>query len=442
MEVNQTVNECWKPLFMKRKGVRYVIIMGGRGAGRSYVASQYGFARLISPSYFRCAIMRLVQSDIRNSIRQDIIDRVTEQGAKDHVNITDMRMEYGENSITSLGFKASSGERSAKLKSLAGYNCVLIEEAEEIGEAEFMQLDDSLRTVKGDQEITVVFCLNTPPKSHWFIKRFFNLIPSGVKGFTIPVLKPELEEDTEFLYFDYRSNSNNLDSHTLKRYEAYKNTNPEYYWHKIKGYCPNEVRGRIYKGWKLIDSIPHEARLVGRGLDFGWSPDPMHLCNVYYHDGGYILDQLLHGLHIKNETVAQTIKTDEEDNQSALTIADSAEPKSIEEISDFGVNIVGVEKGKGSVEHRIKTVGSLRISVTARSTDLWEGYETYAYKENKDGVSLGVPAHAGSDPMDASGYCLVNVIGNINPDEVEKQQVQHHINHQNFVSMASKKHGL
>jgi len=450
--VKQIVNECWQPLFIKRKGVRYVIIMGGRGAGRSYVASQYGVARLISPDYFRCAIMRLVHSDIRKSIYQEIVDRIDEQGITDHVRINDSEMRFRfkmkkddgtfqENSINALGFRTSDKQQSAKLKSLAGYTDVIIEEAEEIGEAEFMQLDDSLRTVKGD--ITVVLCMNTPPKNHWIIKRFFDLEPVvEAPGFNRPILKPECHEDTEFLYFNYRANLNNLDAHTIKRYQAYKNTKPDYYWHKIEGYCPDVVRGKIYSGWTLRDDVPHGAKLVGRGLDFGWWPDPLHLCNVYYYDGGYILDQLLHGNYIKNSEVSLAIKNDEKNNQRALTIGDSAEPKSIQDIADDGVNIIGCTKGQGSVEHRIKVVSGLRISVTRRSKDLWDGYENYAYKEDKDGNSLGVPAHLGSDPMDASGYCLVEVVDELDPQQEEKERVQHQVDHINFVNMAQQKHGL
>ncbi|UOF78882.1 terminase large subunit [Caudoviricetes sp.] len=453
--VNQKVNIGWKPLFIKRNGVRYIILMGGRGAGRSYVASQFGTSKIIAPEYFRCAIMRLVHEDIRNSIWQELVDRVEDQGITEHIKIinNDMKMKFTvrkkdgttfTNSINALGF-TSSGKRSAKLKSLASYNTVIIEEAEEIGEAEFMQLDDSLRTVQGD--ITVVLCLNTPPRSHWIIKKWFNLEPAFidgelVDGFTRPVLKPECAEDTEFLYFNFRSNITNLDPHTVKRYLAYKDTKPAYYYHMIEGLCPDIVRGRIYSGWKLIDSVPHEARLVGRGLDFGWFPDPLHLCNVYFYNGGYILDQLLHGNYIKNETVAHTIKQDEIDNQRALTIADSAEPKSIEDIAEAGVSIVGVDKGKGSVEHRIKTVSGLRISVTRRSTKLWEGYETYAWKEDKDGNSLGVPAHPGSDPMDASGYCLVSVVDNMDPEEESKVIAKHIVTKQQFVQATSNRYGL
>lgn len=447
VKLNQIVNEVWEPLFVHKNGIRYIILMGGRGAGRSYVASQFATAKLFGPEYFRCAIMRAVHSDIRLSLWQELNDRFQEQGVLDAegLRIVDNSMtaeytsKHGTNSINAIGFRASSGARSAKLKSLAGYNTIIIEEAEEIGETEFMKLNDSLRTVKG--EITVVFCLNTPPKSHWFIREFFDLEPHPeVSGFHIPRLNERHEDDTVFLYYNFRSNLANLDAHTVKRYEGYKQTKPEYFYHMIEGLCPDTVRGRIYKDWKQIDAVPHEAKLIRRGLDFGWSPDPLHLCDIYYYNGGYILDELLHGNEIENKQVAEVIKS--QIHPSVLTVADSAEPKSIAEIKGYGVNIVGAEKGSDSVLFRIKTVSSLRISVTKRSTHIWESYENYSWAETKDGVSLGVPNHYLSDPMDASGYGLVSILGTVNPEQEQKDRLQHIVNKQQFVQMATKRHGL
>ena len=443
INLNQVVNEIWEPLFIHKNGIRYIILMGGRGAGRSYVASQFALTKLIGPEYFRCAIMRAVHSDIRLSLWRELMDRIKDQGIEEaeslHIIPNSMTAEYGQNSINAIGFRASSGERSAKLKSLASYNTIIIEEAEEIGENEFMKLNDSLRTNKG--EITVVFCLNTPPKSHWFIREFFDLIPyEEYPGFYTPVLNENHKNDTIFLYYNHKSNLSNLDSHTAKRYENYKNTKPEYYYHMIEGLCPDTVRGKIYKNWKLIDEIPHEAKLMRRGMDFGWSPDPLHLCDIYYYNGGYILDEILHGNEIENKQVAEVILS--QMYPSVLTVADSAEPKSIAEIKSYGVNIVGAEKGADSVIFRIKTVSSLKISVTRRSTHLWESYENYSWAETKDGVSLGIPNHYLSDPMDAAGYGLVSIVGTIDPDKERKDIIKQTVDKQKFVQMTTKRYGL
>lgn len=415
--------------------------MGGRGAGRSFAASQFALAKLVSDEYFRCAIMRAVHSDIRLSLWQELNDRINEQEVADNIHLinNEMTAKYGNNSINAVGFRASSGTRSAKLKSLANYNTVIIEEAEEIAENEFRQLDDSLRTMKGG--VTVVFCLNTPPKAHWFIREFFDLEDvEGIQGFHTPVLNDEHKEDTEFLYFDFNSNLKNLDPHTITRYrDYYKRTQPDYYSHMILGLCPDTVRGRIYKDWKMIDEIPHEAKLVRRGMDFGWSPDPLSLVDIYYHDGGYIVDELIHGTEVSNKMASEIIKSQE---HNVLTTADSAEPKSIDEIKSYGVNIVGAEKGHDSVIFGIKVVSAQRISVTKRSKNIWAGYENYSWAENKEGVSLGVPNHYLSDSMDAIRYGLVSVVDTTNPDQLKKERQKMIVSKQEFVKMTTSRHGL
>jgi phage terminase large subunit len=156
--MKQLVNKVYKDLFVKKP--RYIVLMGGRGAGRSTVASQFANAKLVAPEYFRCAIMRYILGDIRNSIYREILDRADENEVLDKLSVNEstMTISYGENTINAVGFRKSSGDQKSKLKSLANYNCVIIEEADEIPEEDFMQLDDSLRTVKGD--ITIILLLN------------------------------------------------------------------------------------------------------------------------------------------------------------------------------------------------------------------------------------------------------------------------------------------
>lgn len=89
----------------------------------------------------RGAIMRAVHADIRTSAWSEIVDRLNQAGVTEAFHITENEMlaEYGQNGIGAHGFKASSGSLTARLKSLASYNFVWIEEAEEIGEEEFYE---------------------------------------------------------------------------------------------------------------------------------------------------------------------------------------------------------------------------------------------------------------------------------------------------------------
>lgn len=418
-KVNFEVHESHIPLW-ENKEWRYAIIMGGRGNGRSGTASRYVVSQLLGKEYTRGAIMRATREDIRASCWGEIMDRVSEQGIRDEFRITEneMYMEHGDNSIRAHGFRASSGSLTARLKSLAGYNLVWIEEAEEIGEDEFRKLDDTLRTVKG--RIRIVITLNTPAKSHWMIRKWFNLTPHPeATGFYIPTIKPEVT-DTIFIGGTFRENEVNMDKHTIERYLAYKDNNPSYYWQVIEGLSPDEVRGKIYTGWQLIDQVPQEARLVRFGEDFGWFPDPSCVVAIYYWNGSYVIDEVAYGTELSNEYLAGEIKR----YGNAITIADSAEPKSIAEQRKYGITVQGAEKGADSVSYRIKVTSTKKILVTRRSTNVWHSYENYRWAEDKDGNPKGEPEHTHSHAMDAVSYPIASLHNKVGDRPVNNQPRQ------------------
>lgn len=400
--MQQIVNKVYKPLFTQKP--RYFILMGGRGAGRSTVASQLAIARLKAPEYFRCAIMRYILGDIRNSIYREITDRAEESGIYDELKINDstMHIEYGNNSINAVGFRKSSSDQKSKLKSLASYNCVIVEEADEIPEADFMQLDDSLRTLKGD--ITIILLLNPPAKDHWIVQRWFDLEPTDQKGFYKPKLKPSMT-NTVAITSDYHDNEVNIAEASRIQYEEYKNSKPSHYYNMIKGYVPEVLQGKIYDGWQIIDEIPFEARLERYGLDFGYTNDPTVIIAIYYYNGGYILDEVCYQTGMKNKMIADVLNN----LPKALVVADSAEPKSIEEIEGYGISIIGATKGQGSVARGIDWVQSQKISLTRKSVKTKKAYDNYKFVIDKDGNILNEPddtIHEWSNSMDAVRYGL------------------------------------
>src|SRR5690606_26343722 len=96
-----------------------------------------------------------------------------------------------------------------------------------------------------------------------------------------------------------------------------------------------EVEGKIYTDWQIIDELPHTARLEGYGLDFGYTNDPTAIVAVYYHDGGYIVDEIAYQKGLSNKQIADILGN----QKRALVVADSAEPKSIDEIASYGITI-------------------------------------------------------------------------------------------------------
>lgn len=165
-----------------------------------------------------------------------------------------------------------------------------------------------------------------------------------------------------------------------------------------------QVEGKIFSDWKLIDEVPHTGRLELRGLDFGYSTDPTAIVSIYYQDGGYILDENCFKKGLSNKAIADLLLN--LTSPQMLVIADSAEPKSIDELQGFGINILGAEKGPDSVRNGIQLVQAERISVTSRSRNLWKAYNNYLWKTDRLGklISPNVPDHEWSDCMDALRY--------------------------------------
>lgn len=210
----------------------------------------------------------------------------------------------------------------------------------------------------------------------------------------------EERDDVDHIILTYKDNEA-LSDEIIHSIEARKNRTG---WWQVYGLGQlGEVEGIIYKGWKIIDEIPHEARLERYGLDFGWHPDPAALIAVYYYNGGYILDELNCQLEWSNREIAETLKNLE----SAICVADSAEPKSIDEISRYGVNIIPTTKGADSVRHGIKAVQDQRISVTKRSVNLIREYRNYLWDTDKDGkIIAGKPVDGNDHCLDAVRYAI------------------------------------
>lgn len=207
--------------------------------------------------------------------------------------------------------------------------------------------------------------------------------------------------DVEELVLTYKDNEA-LDIETIKSIEQRINRKG---WWLVYGLGQlGEVEGKIYKDWKIIDEIPHEARLERRGLDFGYSNDPTAIIDLYKYNDGFIIDETAYQKGLTNKQIADILLN--LPNPQTLVVADSAEPKSIDEIKSYGINVIGVMKGKDSVNQGIQYVQDQRISVTKRSINIIREYRNYLWKTDKDGKILNEPEHQFKHSMDAIAYAF------------------------------------
>lgn len=163
-----------------------------------------------------------------------------------------------------------------------------------------------------------------------------------------------------------------------------------------------EAEGKIYTNWSQISTIPDEARLERYGLDFGYSNDPTAIIGIYRYNNSFILDEMLYRPGMKNSDLANFLLS----QPKALVIADSAEPKSIDEIAEYGIRILPSQKGPGSVTQGIQFVQDKNIQVTSRSANLWKEYMNYLWMTDKDGKIINEPQDFLNHAMDALRYGL------------------------------------
>lgn len=212
---------------------------------------------------------------------------------------------------------------------------------------------------------------------------------------------PKLDHD--FLILTYKDNEG-LSKRIIEEIESRKDN--KHFW-KVFGLGElGDSEGKIYKDWQTIDEVPHEARLERYGLDFGYSNDPTAIVAIYYYNGGYIIDEITFQKGLSNKQIADIFKN----HDTALVIADSAEPKSIDEIASYGISIAGAEKGKDSVVHGIALVQAQRISMTKRSVNVIKEYRNYLWLTDKLGKIINEPDHLFSHSMDGIRYGLVSLV--------------------------------
>ncbi len=211
-------------------------------------------------------------------------------------------------------------------------------------------------------------------------------------------------DDVDFIILTYKDNEA-LSKEIVESIEQRQNRKG---WWQVYGLGQlGDVEGKIYKDWAIIDAVPHEARLERYGMDFGYSNDPSAIVAIYRYNGGFIFDEIMYKKGQSNKQIADTILNTE---QEVLVVADSAEPKSIDEIKIYGVNILPAVKGAGSISNGIAYVQSQRISVTKRSVNLIAEYRNYLWKvDPKNGRILNVPEGGFDHALDAIRYGMTSM---------------------------------
>jgi phage terminase large subunit len=174
-----------------------------------------------------------------------------------------------------------------------------------------------------------------------------------------------------------------------------------------------KIEGLIFRNYNLVDTIPEDARLIAYGLDFGFTNDPTGLLGVWQQNGELWLRERIYETGLTNPDIAGRL-TGVGVNKHDEVIADSAEPKSITEINNFGFNLYPSLKGPDSVKNSIDIIKRYTINVTKDSTNLRKELNSYKWKVDKNGKILNEPVDFLNHLIDPLRYVGLNKLANSN----------------------------
>lgn len=358
---------------------REAAVYGGRYSLKSHTVARILLIRARQKK-IRVACFREFQNSIADSSHQLLKDLINEY------NLTDFQVTNNSiiNTINGSDFifkGLHNNEQS--IKSTEGIDIAWIEEAQTVSNTSLEVLTPTVRKPGSQLIYTYNRLLEDDPVHHRLVLegRPNTLIINvnydiAIKYGMMPeVIRLEMEDDRE--------------------------RRPALYKHKWLGE-PSSSERKIYSDWAIIDEIPHEARLERYGLDFGYSNDPTAIVAIYKYNGGFILDEITYQKGLSNKQIADILLN----QPQALTVADSAEPKSIDELRLYGINILPALKGQGSVNKGIQYVQDQRISITKRSSNTIQEYSRYLWQIDKLDKIINVPEGGFDHAMDAIRYAL------------------------------------
>ena len=353
------------PLFKNQS--RYQIAWGGAGSGKSHIVARKLLYRMLNESHVKhnFLIIRKVDRTIKKSVWTLMKNIVSIWGLTKqfHFNQTDRTMIYKP---TGSQFMFSGLDDVEKLKSIEGVTSIWVEEATELLQEDFEQLDLRLRGEFGCLK-QIILTFNPISDQHWIKKIFFDDPIEGVFTLKTTYL------DNAFIDEEYKMVMNNK-----------KKSNPRYYgiyalgnWGTAEGLVFNNVTQRLIKPFEI------EGLKCYQGLDFGYTNDPTAFNQSYVDDINkkiYIYD----GFYQKGMSNAQiAAEITRMLAHKHKTVADSSEPKSIDYIKGKGVRMQGALKGADSINTGIDFLLEYEIIVNAHLVEFMTEFDNYAWAVDK-----------------------------------------------------------
>lgn len=366
---------------------RYQVFYGGAGSGKSHYVFQKAIIKALNDKR-KVLVVRKVARTLKDSCFQMVLDTLShfQLTSSCRINNTTLTIELPNGSIFLFKGIDDGGE---KIKSIAGITDIIIEEATELTEDEFSQLDLRLRAKVPHLQMYLMF--NPVSKINWCYKHWFaNGTPANTK------IKKTTYRDNRFLPPDY-----------VASLERMKETNYTYWNIYANGeFC--SLDKLIYTNWRQSDEeVPADLPIL-LGLDFGYIADETAFVVSRIDEANkkiYVIDEVYQKGLLNNE-IANIIKY--KGYAKEVIIADAAEQKSIAEIKREGVlRIKPAVKGQGSVLQGIQKLQQYELIVSSNCPNTIVELQNYSWKKDRtSGEYINEPQDRYNHALDALRYSL------------------------------------
>jgi phage terminase large subunit len=394
----------FNPIYLKyglKNQHRIQIFFGGSSSGKSVFLAQ----RAVLDVFYgkrNYLIVRNVKATLRNSCFNEITAAISEFGLTEYfsINKSDLVITCLLNRRQILFAGLDDVEKIKSIKPQFGVlTDVWVEEATECEERAVKQLGKRLRG-RSDVSKRITLSFNPILQDHWLYTKYFGIWQDNkqyVESGNTSILKTTYK-DNKFLMPDDIAELENEDDQYY--YQVYTLGN----W--------GVLGAVIFRNWRVEDfsDIEHTFPLLRHGVDWGFGVDPFAYGKLYYDKTRrtlYIIDEVC-AVNLLNHEAAKAIKPHVGRD---VVVCDSAEPKSIAEFVQYGINAVSAVKGPGSVETGIKWLQSLEaIIIHPRCQQAKNEFSRYKYKEDKNGNVLPVPVDRDNHIIDLTRYATEDCI--------------------------------
>lgn len=374
---------------------RYIVAYGGRRSGKSVAVSQLLVRRALEAPPRKILVMRKYATTIRLSVWSRVLLALDE--AIDlrtcEINKTDREIRLPTGSM----FMFVGADDPQKLKSIEGVTDIWLEEANEFLSEDFDTLDAGLSAAV------------TPPPQIWLTFNPIPTIPGYQHWIQERLMQVEhrlgelaLKNETAILRSYYKHNAF-CPKQVVRILEGYRETNPSLY--RMWGLGEfTKLEGVILDGWDIVAAVPEGIEELGYGLDFGFADDPAAMIRVWQHNDELWVQQLLYATGLTNPELSTAMLELGMDPGRADIVADSAEPKSIQELRNLGWFVQPAEKGPDYKRAAAQYLRACKIHALEGSPDMCKELATWAWKRDTRGNILPVPADGNDHLIDALIY--------------------------------------